>query len=154
MDESITKLYGNRVRVRVCGLCWRDTELLMVNHKGITAGNFWCPPGGGVEFSQTIIHTLENEFKEETGMMIRTGAFLFGCEYINTPLHAIELFYEVKELGGNLIHGFDPELQIIDEVKFMSIEAIKKFPENEVHGLFKLIGSAADLKKLSGFHRI
>jgi 8-oxo-dGTP diphosphatase len=84
MEKAIAKVYGNKVRVRACGIVIRDNSLLMVNHLGLTKGNFWCPPGGGVEFGQSVEDTLIKEFLEETGLNIRCGQFLFGCEYIKT----------------------------------------------------------------------
>src|ERR1700754_22907 len=128
MDKEVAKIYGHKVRVRVCGLCWKDTTLLMVNHKGITPTDFWAPPGGGVEFGQSIAETLEKEFREETGLKIKPGNFLFGCEFIEKPIHSVELFYHVDAVGGQLKTGSDPEIQIIENVQFMTMDAIRKLP--------------------------
>jgi 8-oxo-dGTP diphosphatase len=154
MDQEVAKIYGNKVRVRACGICWREHELLMVNHSGITPTNFWCPPGGGVEFGQSIPQTLEKEFREETGLTIKSGSFLFGCEYIEKPIHSIELFYEIIQENGRLKTGSDPEIQIIKSVKFMSFEQIKALPEQELHGIFRIVHSPADFHNLKGFYRI
>ena len=78
MEPEITKIYGNKIRVRACGLCWQNGQLLMVNHKGITQTNFWAPPGGGLEFGESIEQRLKKEFSEETGLEISKGRFLFG----------------------------------------------------------------------------
>lgn len=154
MDESVAKVYGDKVRVRACGICCEGDRLLMVNHSGITSTNFWCPPGGGVEFGASIAETLQKEFEEETGLLIKPGAFLFGCEYIEKPIHSIELFYRVKAQGGTLRTGSDPEIQIIQSVQFMSFRDIMAIPEKEIHGIFKLITTPADLQNLRGFFRI
>jgi 8-oxo-dGTP diphosphatase len=154
MEAKITQVYGNKVRVRACGLCWRESALLMVNHKGLTAGDFWAPPGGGVEFGDGIEDTIVKEFKEETGLIVEPGAFVFGCEFIQNPLHSIELFYEVQPSGGKLITGSDPEVQIIEAVRFIEFEAIKNLPEDSVHGIFKVVNTISDLKNLKGFYKI
>src|SRR6478735_2451882 len=91
--SEITQKYGNRVRLRACGLCWRGNALLMVNHKFLTSGDFWAPPGGGVEFGQPSQEALAREFKEETNVTIAAGSLLFTCEFIKPPLHAVELFF-------------------------------------------------------------
>src|SRR3954468_14098393 len=109
MNAEVARIYGNKVRVRACGLCWKDDRLLMINHKSITPTNFWAPPGGGVEFGQSLEETLKKEFLEETGLHIMPGKFLFGCEYILNPIHSVELFYEVMIHGGTLKTGYDPE---------------------------------------------
>jgi 8-oxo-dGTP diphosphatase len=154
MEEEIAKIYGQKVRVRVCGICWDNERLLLVNHLGITPTNFWAPPGGGIEFGQSIEETLTREFLEETGLQIERGKFLFGCEYIHSPIHAIELFYSLDIVAGSLKTGFDPELQIIEDTRFMSPAEIKQIPAEELHGIFRLVHSVADLQKLSGFFRI
>jgi 8-oxo-dGTP diphosphatase len=96
MDQEITALYGKKVRVRVCGLCWEDNKLLLVNHRSLKPVNFWAPPGGGLEFGEKVENALKREFGEETGLEIAVTRFAFGCEYIQDPLHAIELFFHVK----------------------------------------------------------
>lgn len=154
MDDAVAKIYGNKVRVRACGLLWEGTSLLMVNHKGITPTNFWAPPGGGVEFGVSVAETLKKEFKEETGLSIKPGNFLFGCEYINKPIHSIELFYEVEREGGNLKTGTDPEIQIIKAVEFKQFVAIRAMPQDELHGIFRFTPAIDDLKRLKGFYPI
>jgi 8-oxo-dGTP diphosphatase len=154
MDQDVAKVYGNKVRVRACGICMSENRLLLVNHRGITSRNFWAPPGGGVEFGQSITETLKKEFKEETGVDIEPGHFLFGCEFIEKPIHSIELFYSVEHVGGIVKTGFDPEVQIIQEVRFMSSEDIRNIAVSELHGIFRFISSPAELKTLKGFFRI
>ena len=154
MDTGIKNTYGNKVRLRACGICWKNNSLLLVNHKGITATHFWAPPGGGVEFGESVNDCLKKEFLEETGLAISTGKFLFACEFIHTPLHAIELFFSVSVVGGSLKKGNDPELAIIEDVKFLSAAQLLKIPANELHGIFNFIQTPGDLNTLNGFFRI
>ena len=154
MDQDVAKIYGNKVRVRACGLCWNENRLLLVNHKGITSGNFWAPPGGGIEFGQSITETLKKEFREETGITVEPRHFLFGCEFIEKPIHSIELFYAVDHVSGRVKTGFDPEVQIIEDVRFMSAEDIRNVAIAELHGIFRFIASPGELKNLKGFFRI
>lgn len=153
MDSEIAKIYGNRVRVRVCGLCWEDERLLMVKHN-LDNRDFWAPPGGGVEFGQSVEEALIREYKEETNLDIRVGDFLFGCEYIQPPIHSIELFYAVEQLSGQVKKGNDPELQIIKSVLYLPYAEILEKPSELVHGIFRLTKNAADLRNLTGFYRI
>ncbi len=154
MSPEIAKIYGNKIRVRVCGLCWQNDQLLLVNHKGITEADFWSPPGGGLEFGLSVEQCLKKEFLEETGLEISTGQFLFGCEFIQTPLHSIELFFNVTRVGGVLKKGNDPELAIIEEVRFLSPFDIQKIPPGELHGFFRLVQRPEHLKTLNGFFSI
>jgi 8-oxo-dGTP diphosphatase len=154
MDKKVAKVYGNKVRVRACGLCVENGALLLVNHRGITDGDFWAPPGGGVEFGDSIEDTLIKEFLEETGLVIKPENFLFGCEYIKDPIHSIELFYKVAVMGGSLKTGSDPEIQIIDKVQFIDFKKVKTFRPEEVHGIFRFARSLNDLETIRGFYRI
>ena len=154
MDSEIAKIYGNRLRVRVCGLCWEGDKLLLVNHKSLGEVNFWAPPGGGVDFGETLEIALKREFAEETGILVEVLGFAFGYEYIRNPLHAIELFFQVKQTGGRLLSGYDPEVQVIQGAKFTSDEEIARIPTVEKHGIFQIVRAAKDLHQLSGFYGI
>jgi 8-oxo-dGTP diphosphatase len=153
MTPEIAQLYGNKVRIRVCGLCWEEDRLLLVKHN-MGDHVFWSPPGGGLEFGETVEQTLTREVLEETGLVIEPGRFLFGCEFVQQPLHAIELFFEIKSRSGVLISGKDPEVQIIELVDFMSADDIAAIPRGMRHGIFNIVGDVKDLRKLTGFHRI
>ncbi len=154
MDREIEEVYGNSVRVRVCGLCWKDNSLLMVNHRGLTADDFWAPPGGGVEFGNAAEERLQQEFLEETGLRVSVSRFLFACEFIKDPLHSVELFFDVTLEGGELRRGKDPELNIITDVTFMTMDELSQIPDSRKHGIFRLIPSPADLRTLAGFFRL
>jgi 8-oxo-dGTP diphosphatase len=155
MQPKISKLYGNKIRVRISGLCWRNNSLLLVNHRGLTPGDFWAPPGGGLEFGETVKTGLVREFREETGLHVSVGRFLFAGEFIDDPLHSIELFFEVSAApDGSLVKGQDPELPIIEEVRFMTVPEIQNIPISSLHGIFRLVHSPQQLKTLSGFFTI
>ena len=158
MANSVQEFYGNRIRTRVCGLCWSGDHLLLVNHRILYTHDFWAPPGGGVEFGGSAPMNLEREFREETGLAIRVGAFRFLCEFINPPLHAIELFFDLAPVGGRLETGQDPEMgkneQIISEVRYLTIPEILALPENHRHGLFNVAKSAEKIRDLKGYLNI
>lgn len=156
--EEVLKLYGNRLRLRVCGLYREDQRLLMVRHRGIGPTNvFWCPPGGGAQFGETAPSALIREFMEETGLEVEIGDMLFVNEFMLSPLHAMELFFDVRATGGALRLGIDPEMsvegQIIEEVRLMSFEEIKSYPPAEVHDLFRYCHSLDDVFQLRGYLR-
>lgn len=158
MCPEIDKIYGNRVRVRTCGIYWKDNMILMVNHLGLGPANFWAPPGGGVEYGESLTRALEREFEEETGLQVETGRFIGVCEFRKSPLHAVELFFEVRHKGGALRKGNDPELpsdsQMISSVAFMSMETIGALDKAERHGLFEIFKTEKELKSASGYWKI
>jgi 8-oxo-dGTP diphosphatase len=138
-NEILKNTYGGKLRLRVCGVCEIDGKVLLANHLEINGGNnFWCPPGGGVEFGETIEAALKREFFEETGLIVSIGKFLGIYEFINEPLHAVELFYEIFILGGELKIGADPEtdFQILKDIKWMNFTEINQLKKEEIHQYF------------------
>src|SRR5688572_5098669 len=123
LESEIVEKYGNRLRLRVSGLCWKGNSLLMVNHRLSKESIFWAPPGGGVDFGQSVHDTLIREFQEETRVTIKPGRMLFACELLQPPLHALELFFDVQAEQGEASVGTDPESapqdQIIQEVSYL-----------------------------------
>ena len=158
MDRTVQEIYGNRVRVRTCGLYQQDNQLLLVNHHGLYNRDFWAPPGGGLEFGQSATSNLEREFLEETGLTVKAGEFLFACEFIQPPLHAIELFFDVIAAKGSHQVGKDPEMgtneQIIRQVKYFSDSEINDILETHKHGLFRVAKSIEKIRALRGYLNI
>jgi 8-oxo-dGTP diphosphatase len=153
--HQITHLYGNSVRFRVCGIWIQNDKILLVDQQVYGADrSFWSPPGGGIEFGESAQDALKREFKEETELTAEIGDLLFVNEFIQPPLHAIELFFGIKSLAGEMATGFDPEFspeqQLIREVRFLSLEELKAFPQL-AHGLFSRINSLQDLYQIKGY---
>lgn len=128
LHQKVIEQYGNHIRIRVCGVCIQKGKILLLNHIGIKENaDYWCPPGGGLQFGETIEECLKREFLEETNTKISVGKFLAVNEFVNPPLHAIELFYEVKIISGIPKKGIDPEMeeQIITDLRWMDMGEIK-----------------------------
>jgi len=135
----------------------KNDSILLVNHHGISNQDFWAPPGGAIEFGEAAIDCLHREFSEEVGLSIKPGKFLFACEFIQHPLHAVELFFEVFPLSDQVHIGSDPEQgspSIIRAVKFMSWNEIKKLPTDQCHGILKHIDHPSKITTLNGYFKI
>jgi len=157
MDPQIQKLYGERTRVRVCGLCIEGDRILLVNHAGLREGDFWAPPGGGVDFGESSTEALAREFVEETGLRVDVGEFLFVCELVAPPLHAVELFFSVTAVGGTLAAGSDPEsgdIHAIRAVKFHAFSDLANLPSGTLHGIFSKLPEKAQISSLRGYFRL
>ncbi|MFA0962995.1 NUDIX domain-containing protein [Roseivirga sp. BDSF3-8] len=156
--KRVGEVFGDRLRVRVCGICLMDGGLLLTEHKGLgPQGRLWIPPGGGMQYGESAEECLVRELKEETGLEIAAGKLLFVHEYINAPLHALELFYEAKITGGSLTKGIDPELaeneQIIQQSKFMGQEEIEGLNKELRHEILKRYTDPKDITGLRGYFR-
>lgn len=156
--SELHERYGNQIRLRVCGVLTRNNELLMVKHEPLgTKGFLWSPPGGKVEFGKSAEDNLIREMKEETNLEVTVGHFLFVNEYIQPPIHTIELFFEIKEYRGILSMGKDPELpaddQLIKQVEFINFESLKNMHPLNVHNIIGNCKSIDDLLKIRGFFK-
>lgn len=125
--------FAGKVRIRSCGLLVEDGKLLLVelfspvNNKWI-----WLPPGGGVEFGETLDETLVREFREETGLHISVGERVQVHEVITPKIHAVEFYYWVNREGGKLKLGADPERaadeQLLRDIQFFNKEELQAIP--------------------------
>ncbi len=155
-DNEVFKAFGNKLRMRVSGICMEEEKVLLVNHRGVNASNeFWAPPGGGLEFGQSAAENLKREFLEETGLLIEIEKFLCVNEYIGPPLHSIEIFFLVRRIGGKLMKGSEPELartfEIIKNVEFKDWHWVKKQKEEHLHNLLNVAQNLSDLLNVSGY---
>jgi len=158
ISKNIEHLYGHKVRTRVCGVCFHNDSLLLVKHRGLGEnGILWTPPGGGVQYGDTLENNLIREFREETGLNIAIVRFLFVYEYLGPPLQTIELFFEVKAEHKSPVKGTDPEMsetdQIIDEVRFVSLRELGNFASGSLHYMLRGLSKKEDLLHKSGLFK-
>ncbi len=155
LEREIEEKFGGKLRTRVNGVLIQNDELLMIKHKMGKEKYFWNVPGGGMNYGSSALVNLKREFLEETGLEIEVRNFLFTYEFIDIPLHAIELYFEVVAVGGSLILGTDPELssekQLITEISFLSMEKVSVIKKEEKHQLFWGIKSFKDIGKWKGY---
>jgi 8-oxo-dGTP diphosphatase len=155
VKKIIENTFGNRLRIRVCGLLVEDGKILLIKHEGLgDEGYLWAPPGGGMEFGTSADENLKREFKEETGLDIDVNQYLFTHEYLNKPLHAIEHFFIVSRKGGRLALGSDPEMgeanQVIKELKFASESDIIAERLGRLHRMFEVESNPNKIDQLKG----
>lgn len=125
------KPYMNRLRVRSAGLLVENESLLLVEIMSpVTNSWTWLPPGGGVEFGETLEEAAHREFLEETGLLVSVQRRVHVNQIIEPPIHAIEFYFLVQKEGGMLSPGFDPELigedQILRNAGFFSRKEIQE----------------------------
>ena len=152
----LSEKFGNKIRIRVCGLCIEGSSVLLAKHTGMGPEELWLPPGGGLSFGEKAQSALKRELQEEAGIAVQACEFAFVYEVIRPPFHAIELFFHISQWSGTPSVGHDPELgekqQIIQEVAFIPFEQIKHWPASHTHHLFRQAASIEELKALRGHY--
>ncbi len=154
--------FSNKIRVRVCGILKEKNKILLLRHDSIgSEGYLWIPPGGGVDFGESLEECLRREFLEETNLVVEIGRYLFTHEFIGSKYHAIEIFFEVVRKSGKLKLGTDPELapnnQILKEAKFFSNEELGNLSKNTLHNAFYMAESPdkfSEIKDLLTFKHL
>jgi len=159
IKKVVDKVFGGTLRVRVSGILIEGKKILMIKHRGLSIdGIFWAPPGGGMHFGETARNCLKREFLEEAGIEVSIGKFLCVTEFLEGSLHAIELFFRVTRLGGEVKQGSDPELksydQIIENVVFLSFKRLEKIPHEQLHTVLHGVTSALDIVQQQGYSYI
>jgi 8-oxo-dGTP diphosphatase len=154
--QTIIETFGNRLRVRVCGLLVQEGTILLIKHTNLGEGGYlWSPPGGGLHFGESISECLQREFLEEAGLQVRIKQFLFVYEFLEPPLHAIELFFEVEQIGGVLKLGKDPEMsqesQILQEIAWVDYDFLKQEKPDCVHWAIRQAESIENLLQCKGW---
>lgn len=126
-------IYRNRVRVRANGVLIQSSSVLLVKINSPARNNMvWMPPGGGLEFGESLQECVAREFHEETGLNVEVDEFLFLNEFIKDPIHAVELYFKVTQTGGKLKLGNDPEhdadSQLIKDIKWVPVSSLHNLP--------------------------
>lgn len=106
---------------------------MLINQSVPTRENLiWMPPGGGVLVGETLETALTREVLEETGLKVLPEKLLWIHEFLETPYHAIEFYFECSIVGGMLKLGSDPELsddeQALVDVRFVSSDELATLP--------------------------
>jgi 8-oxo-dGTP diphosphatase len=154
----IASTFGFKVRLRACGILIHEDRILLVKHLGLgLKGELWSPPGGGIEFGETLTQAVEREFVEETGLHVTAGDWQFLYEYVRPPLHTIECFFSVLPKSNPIDFqlGTEPETKgnspILVDIRYWSFEEIQAVGLDYFHGLFSQISSYSDIGKLKHF---
>jgi len=100
LEEEIAK----RPRVGLAAVAIREKKILLGKRKGIIANATWAPPGGHLEYGESVEECASRELLEETGLIAKT---LLRGPYTNNLIspknqHYITLFVLISEFEGEV----------------------------------------------------
>lgn len=122
-------------RIRGAALVLRDDRLLLVHHfEGRTGADYWLPPGGGAEISDSsIFECAVRETREETGVEITASRIIYVKEFIDHAyaFRNFELFVLADAVNGEAsVRESWPAGR-----EYPSISEVRWFTKEEMAGL-------------------
>jgi 8-oxo-dGTP diphosphatase len=100
LEEEVAK----RPRVGLAAVAVREGEILLGKRKGIIGDATWAPPGGHLEYGESVEECASRELLEETGLVAKT---LIRGPYTNNLIapkgqHYVTLFVLISEFEGKV----------------------------------------------------
>lgn len=124
--------YEGFTRVRVGAILIEKKRILLVRQQSMFDSSVvhLLPPGGGVDFQESLQNAVIRECFEETGLMVTPEKLVYINEFIYDRVHAVEFYFLVSRKNEKMPEiGFDPELpaeqQILKEVLWVPLSELK-----------------------------
>ncbi|WP_367916218.1 NUDIX domain-containing protein [Leadbetterella sp. DM7] len=137
---DIETIYGERVRLRVCGILRHRQRVLLLNHAMLNEDHiFWNFPGGGLEEGENIISALQREFREETHLEVAVHELVHIHQHIAGKLHGVELYFRVSAGDLHPRLGNDPEGNILTELRWFTENDLTQLKTGHCPGFLKEI---------------
>lgn len=109
-----------------------DSERILMVRQHHEDKDIWMVPGGGIEEGENSIEAAIREAKEETGLDVEVTGVAWHIEEVSERGQRFVNYMLAEIRGGELALGsdpeFDPEHQVLREVKFMTREEISALP--------------------------
>ena len=93
------------IRIRACLAVISHEKILLVPHYNTDARPVqWNPPGGGVNFGESVQDACLRELSDETGLEAKIGDLLDVAEVIlpERQYHSITITYSGRVVGGEM----------------------------------------------------
>ena len=91
-----------RYGISAAALTTHHDRLLLVNHREHGQYDFWVPPGGKLQGSESIFDCARRETMEETGLSVVLDRIIYIVEYTEPSYHFCKFFIRCKRFDGNL----------------------------------------------------
>ncbi len=95
----------NRPGVGVSVIVTRDAKVLLLKRQGSHGAGTWAPPGGHIEFGESIEECAHRETLEETGIEIGEITFraITNDVFTNEGKHYITVWVEAPYVSGEAV---------------------------------------------------
>ncbi len=90
------------VKIGVGVLIWKNGRLALIKRASIHGNGTWAPPGGHIEFGETILETAHRETFEEIGVKIKNLEILGFTEDIEKNSHYITIWVQANWSEGEM----------------------------------------------------
>lgn len=107
-----------------CGAIVRKGNKILLTKRNIPPyKDYWCLPGGHVEWEEKVIEAIKREVKEETGLSFKPKFFRYYDEIIpKIKWHAVSLFF-IGDARGKI------------KIKNKEVKGFKWFSKKEIRRL-------------------
>lgn len=116
-----------QIKIAVCLIFERDGKILLVRQspKASKDPGLWGPPGGHVNFGESLHEAAKREAKEEIGenIEIEIQHVLGTMEQIKEKSHLVLISYSCQILSGKIKPGYE-----IDDYAWVGEEDIENYP--------------------------
>jgi len=111
------------------GIVVRDRKLLMVNGDG--AGDYWCTPGGRLEYGETVEDCVAREVYEETGLRVSVGDLFAVSQFHDKAIdfHLLQLFFRTGITAGALRDDWVDPGGPVHTSRFFSLDELRTLPK-------------------------
>jgi len=107
--------------------------VLLVHHQQPGHFDFWVPPGGALEGSESVLDCARREALEETGLHVPTERIVYIEEFVEHDYHFCKFWILCHDAVGGLTLARRPAgEQFLTEAKFFSreeMDGIVVYPE-------------------------
>ena len=91
-----------RYGISAAALIVQQKQLLLVNHRKNGQYDFWVPPGGKLQDTESIFDCARRETMEETGLSVELDRIIYIVEYAEPGYHFCKFFIQCKRFDGSL----------------------------------------------------
>jgi 8-oxo-dGTP pyrophosphatase MutT (NUDIX family) len=117
-----------RYGISAAALIIHEQQVLLVNHRGADY-DFWVPPGGKLEGTESIFDCARREAWEETGLEVHLDRIVYIQEFVEPEYHFCKFFILCRSFGGHLTtaHRVDDEHFLVD-ARFWVQHELQRIP--------------------------